>query len=217
RYCGWNRGFRASARTSGRRISRRRRGRNQRSAIPRAATWGRRWWRASTIAAASRSRSAGWCLTRRPIPGPRCCWKGARWERPRPSSVLCLAMGGTEEPSGSASCTSEAPSPGRFWKWLEAGRPPSQRSPLHRERRAAAAGAARLGVVELEPRAGAAQHVIDAGAFEIARAHRVHEDGDAALIVNPVVLPRLLLEVEGVLEAAAAAAADRDAQAVRGI
>src|SRR6185436_5586638 len=74
-----------------------------------------------------------------------------------------------------------------------------------------------FGVVELEPRPGHGEQVVDAGPLEITCAYRIHVDRQTALLVDPVVVPRLGLEIQRVFETAAAAAADRDAEAVRGI
>src|SRR6185503_5106225 len=82
-----------------------------------------------------------------------------------------------------------------------------------RERRSAAARTDRLRVVELEPGAGGAHHVVDAGAVEVARRHRVDVHLQVLDLVDEVVRPRLVGEVERGLEAAAAAADDGDAQA----
>src|SRR5512133_2479933 len=74
-----------------------------------------------------------------------------------------------------------------------------------RERRAAAAGRAGVRVVELEPGALEADHVVDRHALQVHRAHRVDVETDAVLLEREVAVLRLLLEVHRVLEPGAAA------------
>src|SRR5207248_1908726 len=76
----------------------------------------------------------------------------------------------------------------------------------------AAAAAGRLGIVELETGPSHAEDVIDVRALQIAGADAVDIHGETVLLVDDVVGARLALVVEGILEAAAAAAAHRDAE-----
>src|SRR6185436_20845730 len=139
----------------------------------------------------------------------RCSTTGAKRAGPRRWSAR-PPWGGLW---ASASSTAGS-SPALGWRSKGAGPPRSVSCRSDRERRAAAAGAAGLRVDELEPGPGHAHDVVDLSALEIAGAHRVDVDRHVALLVDPVVVPGLALEVEGVLEAAAPAAAHRDAQPV---
>src|SRR5260221_6506184 len=81
-----------------------------------------------------------------------------------------------------------------------------------RERRPAAAGALRVGVLDDELRAFQAFLVVDLGARQVLVAHRVDEQLDAVLLHHGVVLVLHLVEGEAVLEARAAAAGDKHAE-----
>src|SRR5713226_7006772 len=83
---------------------------------------------------------------------------------------------------------------------------------LSRERRAATAGALRVGVLDDELRAFQAFLVIDLGADQILVANRVDEELDAVLLHHGVVRVLHLVEGEAVLEAGAAAARDEHAE-----
>src|SRR5687768_2444437 len=81
-----------------------------------------------------------------------------------------------------------------------------------RERRPAAAGALRVGVLDHELRAFQALLVVDLGAREVLVAHRVDEQRDAILLHRGVVLVLDLVEREAVLEARTAAPGDEHAE-----
>ena len=77
---------------------------------------------------------------------------------------------------------------------------------------AAAAGRARVRVVDREPGCLDRVDVVDLGALEVRRAERVDDDLDAVRLELEVALDGAAVEAEPVLEARAAAALDRDAQ-----
>src|SRR3954447_17250005 len=79
---------------------------------------------------------------------------------------------------------------------------------LDRERRAATAGALRVGILDDELRAFQAFLVVDLGAGEVLVAHRVDQQGDAVLLHHRVVVVPDLVEGKPVLEAGTAAAGD---------
>src|ERR1019366_7474706 len=78
--------------------------------------------------------------------------------------------------------------------------------PLCRERRAAAAGALGVRVVELEARSVEAFDVVDLGVLEVLEAHRIDVELHAVRLELLVHVADLVLEVEVVGEASAASA-----------
>jgi folate-binding protein YgfZ len=88
---------------------------------------------------------------------------------------------------------------------------------LNGERGAAATGTDGSGVVELETGAAHSQNVVDRRAVEVASADRVHVHVQPVVAQDLVVGALLVLEVQGVLKAAATTAHHRDAQAVGGV
>src|SRR5690606_26303659 len=83
---------------------------------------------------------------------------------------------------------------------------------LHRERRAAAAGRRGVGIANDELRAFDVLFVVDLGARGVLDAHRVDEQGDAAVPDLRVALVQVPVEREAVLEPRAAAALHEHAQ-----
>src|SRR5215208_2116224 len=84
---------------------------------------------------------------------------------------------------------------------------------LRRERGAAAAAARRVRVLEGEARAHDVRHVVYLDAVQVLHAEHVDEHADAVRLDDVVVGARLLLDVEAVLEARAAARHHADAEA----
>src|SRR5205814_3178038 len=82
-----------------------------------------------------------------------------------------------------------------------------------RETRAAPAGVLGVRVLEREPAlAELTFDVVDLDAHQVHRAHRIDEAADALHVENEIAGTLVLLEIEAVLEARAAAADDGDAQ-----
>src|SRR5262249_42976778 len=86
---------------------------------------------------------------------------------------------------------------------------------FHLEAVAATARRADVRIVDLEPGLLEALEEVDRRALEIRRAERVDDDAAAVELELVVAGRRAAVEAEGVLEAAAAAALDRDAEHLR--
>src|SRR5258708_24539600 len=84
---------------------------------------------------------------------------------------------------------------------------------LDREGRAAAAAAGGVRVLEGETGFLEVAAIIDRGAVQVLGAEVVHEQPDAARLDHVIVVGRLVLDVQGVLEARAAARHYADPQA----
>src|SRR5205807_3134424 len=80
------------------------------------------------------------------------------------------------------------------------------------ERTSAGAARNRIGIVHGEAAAHQAIHEVDLGALDVAGAHRVDEQANAADLGNGVTVFRLILEAHAVRHAGAAARLDEDPQ-----
>src|SRR5690242_15569265 len=80
------------------------------------------------------------------------------------------------------------------------------------ERRAAAATASGVGILERKARTHHARHVVDLDAIQVLRAEHVNKHAHALFVEDEIAFTRLLFNIQTVLETRAAAGHDPNAQ-----